>query len=98
VHLKTLPLVVNLFSAWWFLPSGYFINYQHYSKGLTYVQLNVPNRTEKNLHVFWWIYTYLERGVFSRRFLCLLRRKFCNGESFFSAEEKENSFSREFGA
>ena len=57
-----------LWHGWWFLPSGVLFNHQHYSRGLAYVHPYVPNRTEKNLPAFWWFYTCLGRGVFSRPF------------------------------
>ena len=70
---KTLPLVVNLFFGI-FLPP--FFNHQHYSKGLTYVQLNVPNRAEKKLPHLLVVFTYLGQGDFLGPILCLLYRNF----------------------
>ena len=87
VRLKTLPLVVNLFFGILLPP---FFNHQHYSKGLTYVQLNVPNRAEKKLSAFWWIYILFGRGDFLRPILCLLYRNFRGGHSFWAKEKIVN--------
>ena len=89
VRRKTLPLVVNLFFGILLPP---FFNHQHYSKGLTYVQLNVPNRAEKKLSAFWWFYTYLGQGVFSRPFSLFIAAQFLRWGALIYAEEKKRIF------
>ena len=42
-----------LWHGWWFLPSGCFINHQHYRIAPAYVQPNVVNGAEKDLPAFW---------------------------------------------